>query len=124
MRYMMLVKSPMRPCAPPKEFMEALAKLVGDNAKTGAMIQSGGLASIDISTRIRLSNGEITIIDGPFAETKEVVGGFAEFEFQTKEDAVESTRRFMEIHQKHWPGWEGETEIRQIYGPDDFPPQP
>jgi len=104
--------------------MEALAKLVGDNAKTGAMIQSGGLASIDISTRIRLSNGEITIIDGPFAETKEVVGGFAEFEFQTKEDAVESTRRFMEIHQKHWPGWEGETEIRQIYGPDDFPPQP
>jgi hypothetical protein len=104
--------------------MEALAKLVGDNAKTGAMIQSGGLASIDISTRIRLSNGEITIIDGPFAETKEVVGGFAEFEFKTKEDAVESTRRFMEIHQKHWPGWEGETEIRQIYGPDDFPPQP
>jgi hypothetical protein len=103
--------------------MEALAKLVGDNAKTGAMIQSGGLASIDISTRIRLSNGEITIIDGPFAETKEVVGGFAEFEFKTKEDAVESTRRFMEIHQKHWPGWEGETEIRQIYGPDDFPPQ-
>jgi len=104
--------------------MEALAKLVGDNAKTGAMIQSGGLASIDISTRIRLSNGEITIIDGPFAETKEVVGGFAEFEFKTKEDAVESTPRFMEIHQKHWPGWEGETEIRQIYGPDDFPPQP
>jgi hypothetical protein len=63
------------------------------------------------------------VLDGPFAEAKEVVGGFAQFEFKSKEEAIEAAVRFMELHKKHWPGWEGETEIRQVFGPEDFPPQ-
>ena len=58
--------------------------------------------------------------DGPFTEAKEVVGGYAEFELKSKEEAIEGAVRFMELHKKHWPGWEGETEIRQIFGPEDF----
>ena len=53
------------------------------------------------------------------AETKEVIGGFAIFELKSKEAAIESTLHFMELHKQYWPGWEGETEIRQIFGPED-----
>ena len=43
--------------------------------------------------------------------------------WNSKEEAIEGARRFMELHRKHWPGWEGETEIRQVFGPENFPPQ-
>jgi hypothetical protein len=62
----------------------------------------------------------LTVTDGPFTETKEIVGGYAEFELKSKEEAIEGAVRFMELHKKHWPGWEGETEIRQIFGQEDF----
>lgn len=65
--------------------------------------------------RVRLASGKLTVIDGPFVETKEVVGGYAVFEVKSKKEAIEQTLRFMELHKEHWPGWEGETEIRQIF---------
>jgi len=121
MRFMMLVKHNGQICgAPPKEFMDQLNKLAEDAVKGGAMIASGGLAPIEQSTRVRLDKGQVTIMDGPFAETKEIVGGYAQFEFKSKEEAVASTRKFMELHRDYWPGWEGETEIREIFGPEDF----
>ena len=49
-----------------------------------------------------------------------VVGGFAMFELKSKEEAIEGATRFMELHKKYWPGWEGETEIRQVLGPEAF----
>ena len=58
--------------------------------------------------------------DGPFTESKEVVGGYAQFELKSKEEVIEGAVRFMELHKKYWPGWEGETEIRQIFGQEDF----
>jgi hypothetical protein len=123
MRFMMLVKHAGQSCgAPPKEFMEQLGKLTEDASQSGAMLGGGGLAPVEQSTRIRLDNGNIRIMDGPFAETKEFVGGFAQFEFRSKEDAVAATKKFMELHRDYWPGWEGETEIRQVLGPEDFPP--
>src|SRR6266487_3409799 len=57
------------------------------------------------------------------APPKEIVGGIAIFDLKSKEEAVEGALRFMELHKKHWPGWEGETEIRQMYGPEDFGPK-
>jgi hypothetical protein len=53
-------------------------------------------------------------------EAKEVIGGYAQFELKSKEEAVESAVRFMELHKKYWPGWEGETEVRQMFEPEDF----
>jgi hypothetical protein len=121
---MMLVKHNGQICgAPPKEFMDQLNKLAEDAVKGGAMIASGGLAPIEQSTRVRLDKGQVTIMDGPFAETREIVGGYAQFEFKSKEEAVASTKKFMELHRDYWPGWEGETEIRQIFGPEDAFPQ-
>jgi hypothetical protein len=122
MRFMMLVKSAENSGPPPKELMDAIAKLGEEAVKAGTMVETGGLAPTAMSTRVRLSRGQVTAIDGPFTEAKEVVGGYAVFELKSKKEAIEATLRFMELHKKHWLGWEGETEIRQVFGPEDFPP--
>jgi hypothetical protein len=120
MQFLMLVKHGENPGPPPKEFVEAMAKLGEDAAKSGTMIASGGLVAISKSTRVRLSRGQVSAIDGPYTEAKEVVGGFAMFDLKSKEEAIEGAMRFMELHKKYWPGWEGETEIRQVLGPEAF----
>jgi len=120
MRFMMMVKHAEPSGPPPKEMMDAMAKLTEEAVKAGTIRGSGGLAPTAQSTRVRLSHGQIKVIDGPFTEAKEVIGGYAEFELKSKEEAIESAVHFMELHKEHWPGWEGETEIRQIFGPEDF----
>jgi hypothetical protein len=120
MRFMMIVKHTENQGPPPKQLMDAIAKLAEDEAKAGTMLGSGGLGPTAMGARVRLSAGKVTVIDGPFTEAKEVVGGYAQFELKSKEEAVQSAVRFMELHKKHWPGWEGETEVRQMYGPEDF----
>jgi len=124
MRFMMLVKAAENSGPPPKELMDAIHKLAAEAVKAGTMIETGGLAPTAMSTRVRLSRGQVTATDGPFTEAKEVVGGFAVFEFKSKKEAIDSALHFMELHKQHWPGWEGETEVRQIFGPEEFPPRP
>ena len=121
MRFMRIVKHAENQGMPPKELMDAIAKLAEEQTKTGTMLGSGGLGPTSLGARVRLSGGKVTATDGPFTEAKEVIGGYAQFELKSKEEALESAVRFMELHKKHWPGWEGETEVRQMYGPDDFP---
>jgi len=121
MKFMMLVKHAENQGPPPKELMEAIGRLTEEDAKGGrTMLGSGGLAPTAQSTRVRVSGGQLKVTDGPFTEAKEVVGGYAQFELSSKQEAIEGAVRFMELHRKHWPGWEGETEIRQIFGPEDF----
>src|SRR5262245_28083811 len=120
MRFMMMVKSAENVAAPPHELMEAIARLSAQEAKEGKLVASGGLAPTAMSSRVRLSGGKLAVLDGPFTETKEVVGGFAVMEFNSREAAVQSAVEFMELHKKYWPGWDGETEVRQILGPDDY----
>jgi hypothetical protein len=124
MRFMMLVKHAEKNSGPPpKELMDAMAKLTEEAVKAGTIRDSGGLAPTAASTRVRLSGGQVTAIDGPFTEAKEIVGGYAVFDLKSKQEAIEGAMRFMELHKKYWPGWEGETEIRQVFGPEDFPPK-
>src|ERR1700719_3646237 len=120
MRFIMLVKHAEKQAAPPKELVDAMAILRQEAIKAGTIRSNGGLAPTAQSTRVRLSGGQIKVIDGPFTEAQEVVGGYAEFELKSKEEAIEGAVHFMELHKKYWPGWEGETEIRQIFGPEDF----
>jgi len=110
-----MVKSSENSGPPPQALMEAIAKLGEENAKAGVMTEMGGLFPSVAGARVRLAGGKLTVIDGPFVETKEVVGGYAVFEVKSKKEAIEQTLRFMELHKEHWPGWEGETEIRQIF---------
>jgi hypothetical protein len=124
MKFMMIVKHKEGYGFPPKELMDAIGKLSEEAVNAGTMLGSGGLKPTDTGSRVRLSNGQVTVVDGPFTEAKEIIGGYAQFELKSKEEAVQSAVRFMELHKKHWPGWEGETEVRQMYGPDDFPCKP
>jgi hypothetical protein len=123
MQYMMIVRHTEGSGFPPKELMDAIGKLSEEAVKAGTMIGSGGLGPTALGARVRLSGGELTVTDGPFTEAKEIVGGYAQFELKSKEEAIESAVRFMELHKKHWPGWEGETEIRQMMRPEDCVPQ-
>jgi hypothetical protein len=123
MRFMMIVKHSEKQGPPPKALMDAIAKLGEDETKTGKMLGAGGLTSTAQGARVRLSGGKVTVTDGPFAEAKEVIGGYAQFELKSKKEAVESAVAFMELHKKHWPEWEGETEVRQMGDPADFAPK-
>jgi hypothetical protein len=122
MRFMMMVRSATKGPAP-KAFDEAMTKLSESAVKSGQMIAGGGLGGPEVSGLVRLANGKVRVIDGPFSEAKEVIGGFAILEYKTKEEALESAVQFMELHNKYWPGWEGATEMRQIFGPEDHTPR-
>jgi len=115
MKFMILVKTAENSGPPPKELMDAINIIAEEAVKDGSMLGNGGLAPTAQSTRVRISK-----TDGPFTEAKEVIGGYAQFELKSKEEAVKGAVRFMELHRKHWPGWEGEAEVRQIFGPEDF----
>src|SRR5262245_8083524 len=100
MRFMMLVKSSENSGAPPKALMDAIGALAADAVKAGTMVQSGGLAPTAMSTRVRLARGQVNSTDGPFTEAKEVVGGFAIFDFKTKKEAIDSAVAFMQLHKQ------------------------
>jgi len=118
MKFMMIVKSSEKSGYPPQALMDEIDKLAKGAGNT--MIGGGGLGPTALGARVRLSGGKVTVIDGPFTEAKEIIGGYAQFELKSKQEAVESAVRFMELHKRYWPGWEGETEIRQMFNPEDF----
>lgn len=121
MRFMMIVKHAEKQGPPPKALMDAIAKLGEEETKSGTMLGNGGLTGTAQGARVRLSGGKVTVTDGPFTEAKEVIGGYAQFELKSKAEAIQAAVRFMELHKQYWPGWEGETEVRQMYGPGEFP---
>jgi hypothetical protein len=100
--------------------MGAIAKLGQEATQARALVETGGLLPSAAGARIRVSDGRVTVTDGPFTEAKEVIGGYAVYEVSSKREAIEWTTRFMDLHQKHWPGWRGEAEIRQVMDPSTF----
>ena len=115
MKFMTMVKSAEGQGPPPQALMEAIAKLGEEAGRSGVMVTMGGLSPSGMGARVRLSGGKLHVTDGPFTEAKEIIGGYAVYELPSKKEAIEWTLRFMEAHQRHWPGWEGESEIRQIF---------
>lgn len=118
MKFMMIIKNAEHFRALPKELAEAIGRLSGDPGK--APVASGALAPSADGSRIRISGGQMTVTDGPFTETKEVVGGFAILEYGSKEEALESARQYLELYRKYWPAWEGQMEVRQILSPEEY----
>ncbi len=124
MRFMSIVKSTEnhRLGPPPQSLMDAVGKLGEEMTKAGIMVGMGGLLpSSAESFCVRQSRGRLNVTDGPFAEAKEVIGGFAIFEVASREEAMALSMRFMELHLKHWPEWEGETEVRQMFEGEGCP---
>jgi hypothetical protein len=116
MRYMMFMKHPRDygDSQPPAALYEAMGAFVGEMIENGTFIDGAGLQPLAKGTRVRLTGDKVYVTDGPFAEAKEVVGGYALIEARTHAEAVALGVRFMELHRKHWPGFEGESEIRPL----------
>lgn len=115
MRFMFIIHSA-SDMAPPPELMAAMHEMARREVEAGRMIADGGLMPPAMGAALRTKGGKTVLIDGPFAETKEVIGGFAIFELPDLEAAIESGRAFMDLHLKHMPGWDGVCEVRQIAG--------
>ncbi|GII77701.1 hypothetical protein Sru01_26830 [Sphaerisporangium rufum] len=123
MRYLVLLKTARQAGEPPAGLMEAIMNLGGEATAAGALLDNGGLAAGDTRTRVTVAGGELSVTDGPFTESKEVLS-YALYQVRSKEEAVEWTRRFMKLHHDMWPGWEGESEVVRVLGPEDFGPPP
>jgi hypothetical protein len=97
--------------------MEAMGKLADREIKAGRMIDSGGLMPVAMGAQVRITDGQLGVVDGPFVETKEVIGGYAIFELRDKQEAVAAAVEFMQLHKDHMPGWEGTCEVRPFAMP-------
>jgi hypothetical protein len=116
MKYLMMIKSDERYRSQPipQGLLDAMGPFIEEGLKSGALISTGGLKPSSEGHRIRLSGGKLRVSDGPFTESKEIIGGYAIMEFKTKEEALENARQFMELHRVHWPDFECECEIRPM----------
>jgi hypothetical protein len=116
MRFMYIV-TPAHAVPPTPELMDAVHKLAEREIKAGRMLDSGALTPRTAGAQVRITDGRVSVIDGPFVEAKEVIGGYAIFELKDKEEAVEKAVEFMQVHRDHMPGWEGTCEVRAFAGP-------
>ena len=95
--------------------MADMGKLIDELTRTGKLVSTAGLRPTAEGTRVRLRRGDLFVTDGPFTESKEVIGGYAILEAASKEEAIELTKRFLKVHGEEW---DVECEVRQLDGPD------
>ncbi len=100
---------------PSEQLMTDMGKLIDELTREGALISTAGLRPTAEGARVRLRRGKLSMTDGPFTETKEVIGGFAILEAASMKDAIELTKRFLRVHGDEW---DVECEVRQMEGPD------
>jgi hypothetical protein len=117
MRFMYIVTSPKGHMMPNPGLMEAINKISDREVKAGRMIDNGGLMPVATGARVKISDNKLSVIDGPFVEAKEVIGGYAIFELRDKEEALAMAKEFMQLHLDHMPGWEGTCEVRAFASP-------
>jgi hypothetical protein len=120
MKYLTFIRSPesYRESPPPTALMEVMGEFVERSRRDGTLVDTGGLLPSKEGVRVRLAKGKITVTDGPFAESKEVIGGWAILEVDSKAEATRIATEFMELHRKHWPGFQGESEVRLMFESD------
>ena len=116
MRFMCIVTSS-EALAPSPKLLEGMHKLREREIKAGRMLDDGGLMPLATGARVRIEDDKLSVIDGPFVEAKEIIGGYAIFELQNKEEAVALTVEFMQLHRDLMPGWEGTCEVRAFGTP-------
>ena len=119
MKYLTFIRHPesFREAGPPQALMEAMGRFVQKSLQDGSLVDTGGLLPSKEGFRIRLTEGVISMTDGPFIETKEVIGGWAILETDSRSEAVRIAQEFMELHRVHWPEFEGEAEVRPMFDP-------
>ena len=96
---------------PDERLMRDMGRLIEEMTAEGTLLDTAGLRPTAEGRRVRLRGGDISVVDGPFTETREVIGGYAILEAPSLERAVELTKRFLAVH---GDGWELECEVRQL----------
>ena len=123
MRFMVMVKAnkDYEAGLPPKpELLAAIGKLSQDMVKAGVLLDTGGLLPSSRGARVRASGGKLSVTDGPFTEPKELVGGYAIVQAQSRDEAVELGKQFMDVHVTVLgSSYDGECEIRQLFDAGD-----
>lgn len=116
MRYMMFIKhsEDYRSRPIPPGLMDAMGEFVGANLKSGKLVDTAGLKGTAEGKRVQLRGGKIRVTDGPFTESKEIIGGYALVDVPSAQEALELATQFMELHRVHWPEFDGECEVRQL----------
>jgi hypothetical protein len=121
MRFMMIVKAdPSYEAGRPPDpaLIAAIGKLSGEMTRRGVLLQSGGLAPSSKGARVKVARGKLTVTDGPFAETKELIGGFAILEAASMEEAIRLGKEFMQVHvDVLGQSYEGTLEVRPMFDP-------
>ncbi len=124
MRFMMLVKASKNSEAgmmPDDSLIAAMTKYNEEMAKAGILLDLAGLQPSSKGTRIKFAAGKPTVVDGPFAETKELIAGYWLIQVKSKEEAIDWAKR---APSPHGEGAEGEIELRQLFELEDFGPSP
>jgi hypothetical protein len=109
MKFISLYKTPESGVPPSQEEMVRMGRLIEEGMKAGYLLAVEGCLPSSTGARIRLSNGSVTVTDGPFAEAKEVIGGLAVIQAGSKAEAIEHIKTFLRI------AGDGECELRQLY---------
>jgi len=119
MKYLTFVRAAekLREAGPPPALMEAMGKFAEKSRKEGVLVDTGGLLPSREGVRVRLADGKISVTDGPFIESREVIGGWAILNTESKTEATRIATEFMELHRKYWPAFEGESEVRPMFDP-------
>ncbi|HET7090868.1 MAG TPA: YciI family protein [Anaerolineae bacterium] len=116
MRFLSMIRIDETASQVPCEQMADMGKLIEELTRTGQLVSTAGLRPTSEGVRVQLRRGgKLSAVDGPFTETKEVVGGYAILETPSKAEAVELTRRFLAAHGSDW---DVECEVRQLDGPE------
>jgi hypothetical protein len=123
MRFLGTIKAAEDQGAPPPALQEAMGKFIQEAFAAGVIHETGGLGPSAEAVRLRLESGSLHVTDGPFTESREVVGGYVIYEVPSREVALDWSRRFMELHRQHWPGFVGESEVREMRPFGGEPPQ-
>jgi hypothetical protein len=116
MRYLSMIRvDETRAQKPSEQLMQDMGRLIEEMTRSGALISTAGLRPTAEGARVRLRKGQLSTTDGPFTESKEVIGGYAIIEAASLEDAIGLTERFLAIHGSQW---DLECEVREIDGPE------
>ena len=110
-----------REAPPPPALMQAMGEFVQQSMESGTLVDTGGLLPSKDGARVRLAGGTITVTDGPFIDTKEIIGGWAILKADSPAEAIRVATEFMELHRKYWPGFDGESEVRPMFEPGKGP---
>jgi hypothetical protein len=101
---------------PDPRLMAAIGTLTEEMTKAGVLVGTGGLAPSSLGARVHLANGKVSVTDGPFAEAKEIIGGYAIVDVKSKDEAIVLAKRFWQIHAEILgPSYVGKGEIRQMF---------